>query len=212
AELRDHTWQARFLGAVAEASFRCGEPQVIEGPDGFPYFQLLLPEPETAFQCYVLDKIQGDFLLEHGLGVAVNPDRGTPDWVFTYGDIVNYHLCGEFYSPMDENHDPSGCETIKKEEDVLVGQPAEDLLPAAARRAIRAHLIKLGLNDPKVLLMARNKDGKTINELVFNLTPDLFPTEEQYHAVMLSLGWFLPRHYTYVSLRGSDFVGDFQDL
>jgi len=211
-EQRDDQWTARFLGSVAEAAFRCGDPQVIEGPDGFPYFQLLLPEPDTQFECFVLDKMKDDFLLQHGLGVVINPDRGSPDWVFTYGDIVNFHLSGEFYTPPDEGAGNPGAETIEQEEQVLVGQPAEDVLPAAARRAIREHLLRLGVMEPKVLLMKRNKAGAMVNELVFDIKPDQFPSEEQYQMVMLSLGWFLPRHYTYVSVRGTDLEGDFQDL
>ena len=37
---RDGNWQHTFLENVLHASFRCGDPQVITGPDGFPYFQL----------------------------------------------------------------------------------------------------------------------------------------------------------------------------
>lgn len=211
-EQRDDQWRARFLGSVAEASFRCGDPQVIEGPDGFPYFQLLLPEPETVFRCYVVDKMKDEFLLDHGLGVAINPDRAAPDWVFSYGDIVNYHLTGEFYSPSDAAADLPRQEVIEKEEDALVGQPSEEYLPAAARRAIREHLLRVGIRDPRILLMSRVVGSAMVQELVFDLSPDRFPSEEHYRVVMQSLAWYLPRHYTYVSVRGSDLGEEFQDL
>jgi hypothetical protein len=212
ADLRDEKWKARFLGSVAEASFRCGDPQVIEGPDGFPYFQLLLPEPDTVFQCYVLDKMKDEFLLDHGLGVAINPDRGNPDWVFSYGDIVNYRLTGEFYSPVDGAAADPRQEVIGEEQEALVGQPSEEYLPTPARRAIREHLLRLGVRDPKVVLMSRAVENSMVQELVFNLSPDRFPSEEHYRAVMHSLAWFLPRHYTYVSLRGSALEDRFEDL
>jgi hypothetical protein len=212
AEERDELWKARFLGSVTEASFRCGDPQVIEGPDGFPYFQLLLPEPETHFQCYVLGRMKDDFLLEQGLGVVINPDRGMPDWVFSYGDIVNYHLTGEFYSPVEEDADLPGQEVLENDEEALVEQPSAEYLPARARGAIREHLIRLGVREPKVALMSRTRGNAVVQELVFNLAPDMFPSEEHYRGVMMSLAWYLPRHYTYVSLRGSSLVDELQDL
>ena len=54
-EARDEAWSAAFLSDLSGASFRCGDPQVIQGPDGFPYVQLLLPESGVGFQCYVID-------------------------------------------------------------------------------------------------------------------------------------------------------------
>lgn len=37
---RDEMWQKAFLENIGQASFSCGDPQVITGPDGYPYFQL----------------------------------------------------------------------------------------------------------------------------------------------------------------------------
>ena len=48
-EQRDENWNKSFLFNLSKASFRCGEPQVITGPDGFPYVQLFLPEPNKSF-------------------------------------------------------------------------------------------------------------------------------------------------------------------
>src|SRR6218665_3217739 len=84
---RNDRWNDLFLENLAGASFRCGDPQVITGPDGYPYFQLFLPEPGVEFQCYVIEQIAGAFLLEHGLGVVINPSGTGADWVLTYGDI-----------------------------------------------------------------------------------------------------------------------------
>ena len=61
AEERDEQWQRSFLTNIVEASFRCGDPQVIAGPDGFPYVQLLMPKPNESFQCYVIDHMKDDF-------------------------------------------------------------------------------------------------------------------------------------------------------
>ena len=52
---RDQEWTEDFLANIPAASFKCGDPQLISGPDGFPYFQLFLPEPGVGFQCYVIE-------------------------------------------------------------------------------------------------------------------------------------------------------------
>jgi hypothetical protein len=93
---RDAAWEKSFLENVSGASFRSGNLQVQLGPDGLPYFQLFLPEPNKSFQCYVIDQMKDDFLLAAGYGVAINPTNTGADWVFSYGDILNLHLNKEF--------------------------------------------------------------------------------------------------------------------
>ncbi len=210
-EQRDDKWNAKFLENVADASFICGNPQVIEGPDGFPYFQLNIPEPNKKFQCFVIKHMKDDFLLEKGFGVAINPLKGQPDWVFSYGDIVNYHISNEFYT-KSENSDLPDQEIIKEKEEVLIGQPSETVLPIQTRIVIRDFLKNLGINDTKLLLMNRRKPGGYQQELVFNLTPDKFEKKEHYEGVMKSIAWYLPRHYSYVSMNDSGFKDSFKSL
>ncbi len=47
---RGAKWRACFFSAVVDASFACGSPQLFTGPDGFPYFALLSPEPYKSFE------------------------------------------------------------------------------------------------------------------------------------------------------------------
>ncbi len=203
-EQRDATWQQAFLAAAAQASFKCGNPQLISGPDGFPYFQLFLPEANKAFQCYVINHMKDDFLLSSGYGVVINPTAEQPDWVFTYGDIVNLHLNQTFYTTEKTAFSRNALqdEVLKEKEEVLVGQPSESLLPAATRQVLKDFLQTQGVATPKVLLMQRqHKNTHEISQdLVFNLTPENFDNEAQYRAVMQHLAWFLPRHYTYAGM------------
>jgi hypothetical protein len=210
-ELRDENWKTKFLANVTDASFACGDPQVIEGPDGFPYFQINIPEPGKEFQCFVLRHMKDDFLLERGWGVVINASKGEPDWVFSYGDIVNYHLMQEFYSQSQHWNLPKE-EVIQEEEQALVGQPSESVLPPQTRAVLRDFLISLGITDCKVLLMNRRKSGPYLQELVFNLTPDKFQRHEHYEAVMRSIAWYLPRHYSYVSMHESSMGENFKLL
>jgi hypothetical protein len=202
-EERDVTWQQDFLSVVAQASFKCGDPQVISGPDGFPYVQLFVPEANQQFQCYVIENMKDDFLLNLGYGVVINPVGGQPDWVFTYGDIVNLHVNKVFYT-----HEATAFsknvqdEVIQDKEEVFVGQPSEYILPLATRQVLNQFLQAQGVSKPKIALMQRkNKNGDDISQdLVFNITPENFGNEEEYRVVMQHLGWFLPRHYSFAGM------------
>lgn len=209
---RDESWKKDFLQHVSEASFASGEPQVIEGPDGFPYFQLNTPEAGKPFQCFVLKHMTSDFLLKEGFGVVINAAKGDPDWVFSYGDIVNYHIRKEFYTHSKEWNLP-GNEVIQEEQEVLVGEPSENILPQETRGVVRQFLQRLGIVDCKITLMNRKmKDDSFLQEIVFNLTPQRFPKKEYYEAVMKSISWFLPRHYTYVSMDEPSLGNSFRPL
>lgn len=143
ADQRDEAWRQRFYEHVPTASFACGNPQVFNGPDDFPYFVLSTPEPNKPFESFCIRNMKDDFLLEKGFGVAINPRENSADWVFSYGDIVNLHLNNEFYSKTDNIELPNE-ETIHKEEKLLIAQPAESYLPHQARQALKSFLQSTG--------------------------------------------------------------------
>nr|WP_199081729.1 hypothetical protein [Pedobacter sp. ASV19] len=82
------------------------------------------------------------------------------------------------------------------------------------RSILREFLSANGVKLPKVLLMSRTATlgGKTAQDLVFNLTPADFGSEEVFRNVMSHLGWFLPRHYSYVGMRENQFQDGFMAL
>lgn len=212
-EQRDENWVDRFLYNLPAASFRCGTPQVIAGPDGFPYFQLLLPEHGKEFQCFVVEKMIPDFLVERGYGVVLNPGSGQPDWVLTYGDILNYHLTGGFFT-MESNFSNKDTpeEVISGGEEVMVGQPSETILPLETRKLLKDFFQLNGIEDPKVMLMMR-KNGEEVNQdLVFNITPEGFESEQHYRNMMQTVTWYLPRHYSIVGLRDDHMENGFMPL
>ncbi len=212
---RDAPWEAAFLENIVQASFRCGQPQVVNGPDGLRYFQLLLPEPNTAFECFVMERMIPGFLLQSGIGVVINPTAGGADWVLSYGDLLNLYLNGVFYTTTENSFSKErGNETLTESEEVMVGQPSEMLLPKQARAVIARFLKENGLANPKVfLLMRHGKEGTGISQdLVFNLTPEDFVDRETYQEVMKTLGWYLPRHYSYVGTGTADLEDSFEPL
>lgn len=201
-EERNEQWAAALLADLPLAGFRCGSPQIIAGPDGFPYFQLFLPEEGKEFQSFVVDRMVKDFLLNRGYGVVLNPGAGQPDWVLTYGDILNYHLNGSFFKPEHFFSTSKVKEEVVAEgEEIVVGQPSEAILPVQTRILLKDFFQLNGINEPKVMLMMRTKGGEVSQDLVFNITPEGFESEEQYRNMMQTVTWYLPRHYSLVGLH-----------
>ena len=66
ADQRDDEWTDMFYANVIDASFRAETPQIFHGPDGFPYFSLLNPEPLKPFDSFCLCNL----LVEGALNVA----------------------------------------------------------------------------------------------------------------------------------------------
>ena len=208
---RDEKWRAELISALPLASFKCGDPQVSRGEDGFPYFQLHLPEANTEFQCYVIDKMLDDFLLESGFGVTIH-SKHQVEWVLSYGDLVNYHLNKSFYSDNGFFSKQQNDETISETEEVMIGIPSESILHKKQRKVLKEYLTNNEVKEPKILLMARKKGNAITQDLVFNITNENFETEERYRNVMYYLSWYLPRHYSYVGIKEETFQDAFTPL
>ena len=227
-EARNENWLRAFYAAAPAASFRAGEPQVQVGPDGFPYFVLLMPEPQKSFQCFVLEHMVRDFLLAQGLGVVIEPHGLQPQslqpqslhpqslqplWVFSHGDLVQLATIGTFEpQALTSAQTVAGREVLAAEEQVLTGQPSEQLLPAATRAVLRHHFSQQGIPDMHVCLMSRVTPAGPERSLVFDAVPERFQTEEHYNNTMRSVAWFLPRHYQYSALARSSLANSFQPL
>lgn len=210
---RDDVWVKQFLDNLPGASFKAGDPQVIVGPDGFPYFQLFLPREGERFESFVIENMKDDFLLHEGLGVVINPTDQQPDWVLTYGDILNLHLNKTFYTEDDLFNKEKGDEDLPKNAQVVTGVPSETMLPNVARNVLKEFFKQRGFHSPKVLLLMKQYYGRTSQDLAFNITPKNFANRQDFNTFMQVLGWFFPRHYSYVGIdEDGGFRGKFVDL
>ena len=210
-EERDKQWYRTFLDNVADANFYCDESsQPVDGPDGFPYLSLASPEPGKIYQAWVIRHILPN-LLDHGFGVVINSHKGRPDWVFSYGDIVNYHIYGAF-DAVDERFEARddaapAHEMMEKGETVSVGEVSQGLLPSPVRdvltRFLEAHQV-----SPKVLLMNRAPRPETRRKgglsLVFPLPAGASEDDALLGYVTRALPWFLPRHFSVLWVREED--------
>lgn len=203
---RDNDWYKAFYGNVGNAGFASPSPQVLTGPDGFPYFIMNTPEENKTFESFCIKNMIEDFILERGCGVVFNPAAdGKADWVFTHGDIVNFYLNNEFKSAIE----PAAVEHIefaktvgllKKEEKVLISQPSADYLPYGTRHALKLFLQSKGIKNPKLMMLTSHAGDTVIRKLAFNIHPEDYPITSKLDFLMQQIGWFLPRQYLIIPL------------
>lgn len=210
---RDESWRDQFLSHIAGANLQLSNPEVLVNKDGFPYIQLQTVASGESFQAYVIQH-QLDILLEQGFGIMINGHLEQPDWIFSYGDLVNLKLNGSFYTNKSIFSDPKDYLSVDKDEEIIVGQPAEEVFPLFLRRQIREFLNYSGVKNPKVMLIARNytDEERASQDLVFNIMPTQFPSESEFNTIMNTLQWFMPRHYSFFGVDELAIENGFQPL
>lgn len=203
---RDDQWYSDFYSQVPTASFACANPQVLTGPDDFPYFILTTPKENQPFESFCIKNMKDDFLLDRGWGIVFNPATDlSADWVFTHGDIVNLQLNNEFVSATDEAAVKNIAFTktvgvLQKAETVMIAQPSEDYLPRGTRRALKLFLQSKGIKRPMIMMLSSSEEGKLVRKLAFNIHPENYPDVTKLDYLMQQVGWFLPRHYIIIPL------------
>ncbi len=217
-EGRDDKWYQSFYQNIATASFACGTPQLLHGPDGFPYFVLQTPEEGQPFESFCIQNMKDDFLLEKGWGVVFNPTTNNTDWVFTHGDIVNFQLNHQFILPVNDADVQDIAFTnnvgiLQKAEQVMIAQPSAAYLPPYTRAALKSFLQFKGIKRPKVMMLTSNGNGRITRKLAFNIHPEDYPVTSQLDHLMQQAGWFLPKHYLIIPLQKASSLSDgFVDL
>jgi hypothetical protein len=213
-ERRDHAWRAAFFDAIVDGSMATTPSQLMQGPDGFPYFVLQLPPVGESFTPFCVSHVL-EHCTDHGYGVVVEPGKGQPQWVFRYGDLFSLRAYGSFDGdPADTgNGQGAGTEVVAKKTPVMVGAPSEAMLPAWARRVIAAFLTRnASVTEPKVLVMV-DPSRAPGRDLVFNVHPQDFPSEAAFEAVMQALSWFVPARRSVVAIsKTSGLVDSFTPL
>ncbi|MFZ4860808.1 hypothetical protein ACL9RF_01350 [Sphingobacterium sp. Mn56C] len=210
---RDQEWVASFLSNIADANLKLGNPEVVIASDGFPYVQVQTVATNENFQAFVISK-QLPTLLLQGFGIVVNAQNEQPDWVFTYGDIVNFELNDTFYSEDHLFSQHKENVVIGNDEKILIGQPSDSILPKYLRNQLREFLNHAGIKTPKTMLIARNFEDEAVvkQDLVFNFTPGQFANEQAFQQVGNTITWFLPRHYSILFIDEMAVENGFQQI
>jgi hypothetical protein len=201
-EERDENWAGRFLAAAPNASLASFDPQIVSGPDGFPYFQLALPDA-GAFTPFSIAHILNDSL-QNGVGVVIHTNARrdeNPAWVFTLGDLVSYSLFQDFSGDpkVYSAEDPPPAENADRS--LLRAAPSETYLPTGARQAMGRFMRgPFQVPEPKIGLVS----GETLRpctSLMVNLrASDYGGDTEKLGSAMNYLTWFIPKTYSMMPL------------
>lgn len=210
---RDAKWVADFLSNIDQCNLQLAEPEVAVANDSFAYMNARTVDPETNFKAFVI-RNELDNILANGFGLVINAHKDQPDWIFSHGDLLNLKLNDEFYTDDSAFSEHGKDFVVPQDEKVLVGQPSEAILPAQTRKHIREFLAYSGMTNAKVMLIARNYEDEqnATQDLVFNITPMLFSTQDAYVQVMNTLSWFLPRHYAIAGMDELSVKSGFEQI
>jgi hypothetical protein len=192
---RTPQWKEEFYAAVEDAALALSEPQVVQGPDAFPYFRLQLPEPGVQFQAVSVAVVL-EHCLDHGLGIVLNPREKQADWVFTFGNLWTRQAFGKFETWVDDPKQPEA----GQERQIMLSSPSEEFLPTYARNALRGFLTeRVKLAEPKVM-QVQDAAARPERSLAFNVFREDCRDEQHFGAVMSYLRWYLPGHYGLLSV------------
>ena len=208
-DARDDAWVGRFYDAVVDASLATREEQVTRGPDGFPYFALYMPPEGQGFDAFCVSHVLG-VCTDDGFGIVINPDKGRPDWVFSYGNLWSLRAYGSFDAGVTEPtsrdepvQPPAGAGQV------LVAAPNEQYFPPYARTVLKSYLEHHGVKEPRVMLID-DVTKMPPRSLAFSVFQEDFETPQAFGDFMTRLTWFLPPHYGLVSVpKDSDIAGHF---
>lgn len=183
---RNLQWENLFLKALTDSKITLltQDPQM--GPDGWPYLLAETGEAATESVQQVLA-----WLAPRGIGLAVNPRKDFPDYVFSYGMIWSFKETGYFYQPASTIKE--GRVEFDNQKIMHSGDASKEFLPIYARTILRDFFRDQGILRPKILVMSTDKKSY---DLAFSLESLGNPPGTEHPGVAEAIGWFLPPHYS----------------
>jgi hypothetical protein len=147
-----------------------------------------------------------EWISDKGIGIAVNPQKMNPDYVFTFGMLWNFLTRGEFITYVKGLK--SGDVEFKGGQEVFVGAPSEGYLPPPVRSILREFFKQQGLEKPKINMVSTDKEHY---DICISLESIGNPPQEEHKGIAETISWFLPLHYSILLSSEKTFPG-FVDL
>jgi hypothetical protein len=204
---RDYKWLQLFRSFIWNASLQASKEQIIQGPDGFQYFALFLPEPNVQFESYSLNHV-AEFCVSNAIGVVVfasnpllNPELPNPKYAFNTGLLDSLYRYkswsggerGEASSTLasDEIVDVGtrsvGLFSIPAGEQIAYGYPSDDAIPPYTRLAIGDFMRAWGFQSPRMGLGYVENGGLMI---ILNCQPHEFQSQQDIHQFTNYICWY----------------------
>lgn len=199
---RDAAWETNFHAAMAAAALVPAEPDEFVGPDGMPYAGFRLSDntagvPGAAPLAPLSLASVAPTLTARGCGAVLNPGPdNASDWVFTCGDLLSLQLFGR----LSAGPPPADIPPAAADREVLVASPAESVLPAFTRGALRRFMREqLGIVEPRMFMLV-DVTARPPESFAFNVFPNRLAEGWTVPGALRYVSWFLPRHYRVISI------------
>lgn len=199
---RQAAWYNRLLTCLPHAVFTSGDPEIIFNPAGLTYYNLELtesiPEDGSTITSYTIPELIDTFLINEGVGIAIEARNPKQAIDLSYGDILGFHLYRTFAEPEDHpfKTDKPHAHIIREDSDILISDVPAQILPATTIKLLEAIMHHFGINDVKIKLVYLPETEQ--NELVFSIDQNQ-SAPEKIQMLIQKLGWFLPRYYSYLA-------------
>ncbi len=197
---RRASWYNCLTNCLPYAIFTSGEPEIIFNPAGLTYYNLELTtifEDRSIITSYTIPELIDTFLINEGVGIAIEARNPKQAIDLSYGDILGFHLYRTFAEPEDHifNTNKPHVSIIREGIDILISDVPKQILPTNSIELLEAIMQHYGLNDPKVKLIYLPETEQ--HELVFSIDKNQLASSK-IQALLQKLGWFLPRYYSYL--------------
>ncbi len=195
---RDDQWVDQFLATLKDSHVQLLSPDPQQGPDGFPYLMVSTSEGVEPFRDIV------SWCAEKGIGIAINPQKETADYVFTYGMLWNFAVRGEFFTEVDPVTSSKDIR-LQNEQELFTGKPNESYWPSVARKNFKEFLVQQGIVQGRAILLSEEKNGPA--DLAFSLESIGNPPEPEWDGILEAFSWFFPGHYSLALLSEKNLNG-----
>jgi hypothetical protein len=183
---RNSEWENQFFHALTQGQLKLLTPEPQTGPDNWPY---LLAETDGETTEPTSRLIQ--WLAERGIGLAINPRKEYPDYVFSYGMLWFFKETGFFFKNAENR--PVGSVQLDSSNLVHAGLPTQEFLPDYVRKVLRDFFRDQGILQPRILVMST--DGQHY-DLCLSLESLGNPPTSEHQGIAEAVSWFLPPHYS----------------
>ncbi len=199
---RDAAWTERFMTAAWNGSVVVNHPPEVQGPDGFPYLRLNLPEPRTPFDSNAMANLAAT-CVARGSGIAFFASAADPvtasQFVLSTGMIGSLlHYDSWHGDPQDVREADAGATpglhtvTLETSHKVMLGTPSADFLSPATAQALARHMRHAwGIADPRVQLLLDQQLRPTRN-LVLGRKRGAFESDAAADRECRRIMWYLP--------------------
>ena len=188
---RNNAWEHAFLAEFCKSHIELLVDTPQPGPEGFPYLFVRTSERATESVSSIVD-----WLSTRGIGMVVNPQKGLPDYVFTYGMIWGLKEKNTALPKLEKLK--SSQFELQKGASFSYGEPTLEFFPQYVRKILKEFFVHQGILTPRMLMIS--SDNKKF-DLCFSSESLGNPPKSEHPGIAEAVSWFFPFNTSIVILE-----------